>query len=160
MDLHTWITQQVDETERVALAARTDIAGLLASGDIDNRIAERHIGANDPVAVLRRCEADRRILAIHCSEGVGYSAACGGCGTEGDCDDWISENLNDCPILLALVHTHGITVDVLAGLNRPQQPRPAPRSERRLGLGDILTATNPITTSDTPEALRGPHWKP
>ncbi|MCX4605494.1 hypothetical protein OG402_34055 [Streptomyces anulatus] len=137
MDLHTWITQQVDATE-----------------------AEGRAMLIDPTPILRRCEADRRILAIHCSEEVGYSAACGGCGTEGDCDDWISENLNDCPILLALAHAHGITPDTLAGLDRPQLPTPQPRSERRLGLGDILTATNPITTSDVPEALRGPRWKP
>ncbi|WP_434744655.1 hypothetical protein [Streptomyces sp. A-14] len=142
MDLHTWITQQVDESE-----------------------AEGRAMLIDPTPILRRCEADRRILAIHCSEEAGYSAACGGCGTEGDCDDWISENLNDCPILLALAHAHGITPDVLAGLDRPQPPEPKPRGPVDPVLAGIFARTfglptPPITTSDVPEALRGPRWKP
>ncbi|MEU7737931.1 hypothetical protein AB0B51_33525 [Streptomyces griseus] len=143
MDLHTWITQQVDETERL--------------------IEESEFPPSQDDGVRRRCEADRRILARHrlAAEWTWQrDPACHGCGTEGHCDDPVTDNLNDCPELLDLAHAHGITPDILAGLDQPQLPQPAPRSERRLGLGDILTATNPITTSDVPEALRGPRWKP
>jgi hypothetical protein len=152
MDLHAWITQQVDNRERIALKARTDIAALLASGEVDNRFAERHIAANDPTAVLRRCEADRRILARHRSDSaaVAFPGACEGCGL----DDWglpNTETVNDCPELLDLAHAHGVTPETLAGLDRPEP------SESKPVFGGILTP--PITTSDVPEALRGPRWK-
>ncbi|WP_097982795.1 DUF6221 family protein [Streptomyces sp. f150] len=193
MDLHTWITQQVDQRKRVAAAALATWNEPIPPGPLlaelveyattnfdlpeerftalaeenrrrrDEAFPERrtHIAANDPAAVLRRCEADRRILARHrLDPNFPYEGACYGCGTYGDLDLSNVDNLNDCPELLDLAHAHGITPDILAGLDRPQPPRSAPRSERRLGLGDILTATNPITTSDVPEALRGPRWKP
>ncbi|MEU9218908.1 hypothetical protein AB0D47_20430 [Streptomyces sp. NPDC048376] len=136
MDLHAWITQQVDETE-----------------------AEGRAMLLDPTPLLRRCEADRRILAIHYAVEDGYFTACDGCGTAGICDDWVTENLNDCPILLALAHAHGITDEILASLDRPTPSEPQQRDGRRLGLGDIH-ATPPITTSQVPAALRGPRWKP
>lgn len=140
-DLHAWITQQVDATE-----------------------AEGRAMLIDPTPVLRRCEADRRILARHAvdpseADSLTYATACRGCGTEGDCDDPNTENINDCPELLDLAHAHGITPEILAGLDRPGPPESKPRDGRRLGLGDIL-ATPPITTADVPAALRGPNWKP
>ncbi|MFC8986027.1 DUF6221 family protein [Streptomyces sp. NPDC057115] len=195
MDLHAWITQQVDERERTARSCdatdwRHVFDGVIVDRDTDGwehapdnaRIAtvanERvwwstspahspeadRIANNDPDAVLRRCEADRRILARHAldpaqSDSWLFAAACHGCGTEGDCDDPVTDNLNDCPELLDLAHAHGITPDILASLDRPQPPEPEPRDGRRLGLGDIL-ATPPITTADVPAALRGPNWKP
>ncbi|GAA4824424.1 DUF6221 family protein [Streptomyces ziwulingensis] len=148
MDLHTWITQQADTLERIALKARDDITALLASGDVDNRYAERHIAANDPAAALRRCEADRRILARH--REWAQSSYCEAY------DQDLTTNLNDCPELLDLGHAHGLTDEILAGLDRPQPP------ERKPDAGPRLThwLTPPITTSDVPEALRGPHWKP
>ncbi|WP_369211312.1 DUF6221 family protein [Streptomyces flavofungini] len=163
MDLHAWITQQVEHVERIALRARTDIAALLASGDVDNRLAEQHIAAGEPAAVLRRCEADRRILARHnvdpeAAESPRSATACEGCGEWGEFADAVTENLNDCPELLDLAHAHGLTDEILAGLDRPEPPDPQPAAGR-LGLADIL-ATKPITTSDVPEALRGPRWKP
>ncbi|WP_406227335.1 DUF6221 family protein [Streptomyces anthocyanicus] len=174
MDLHAWITQQVDETERIARNHQQpsprweydhfvheirDLhnAGTVANVYLDGTAA--HIEHNDPAAILRRCEADRRILAIHYAVEDGYFTACDGCGTAGICDDWVTENINDCPILLALAHAHGITDEILASLDRPTPPEPQPGDSRRLGLGDIL-ATPPITTSQVPAALRGPRWKP
>lgn len=178
MDLHAWITQQVDAAEALAQAQPpmpwrydSDEDQVLAADDI--RVAEtfalsnrqqRAIGAfitaHDPAAVLRRCEADRRILARHrLDPNVTYEPACEGCGTYGDLDLSSVDNLNDCPELLDLAHAHGITGDILASLDRPTPPEPKPRDGRRLGLSDIL-ATPPITTSDVPAALRGPHWKP
>ncbi|MEU9611892.1 hypothetical protein AB0D56_10105 [Streptomyces sp. NPDC048209] len=134
MDLHTWITQQVDETE-----------------------AEGRAVLIDPTPILRRCEADRRILARHrLSQAVTYEPACHGCGTYGDMDLSNTDNLNDCPELLDLAHAHGITPGILAGLDRPQPPEPKPSTGPRL----THWITPPITTSDVPEALRGPRWKP
>lgn len=133
MDLHAWITQQVDRDERPWPL---------------------------PDGVRRRLEADRRILARHrLDPDVTYEPACKGCRTYGDQELSYTDNLNDCPELLDLAHAHGITPEILAGLERPQPPERKPTTGRRLGLGDIL-ATPPITTSDVPEALRGPRWKP
>lgn len=145
MDLHTWITQQVDATE-----------------------AEGRAMLIDPKPIRRRCEADRRILARHrlATEWTWQrDPACHGCGTEGDCDDPVIDNVNDCPELLDLAHAHGITPDVLAGLDRPQPPEPQPHTPVEPIVAGILAATfglatPPITTSDVPEALRGPRWKP
>ncbi|MFC8065515.1 hypothetical protein [Streptomyces sp. NPDC057293] len=140
MDLHAWITQQVDAVER--------------------SIEDDCIPSGEAASILRRCEADRRILARHrIDPDVTYEPACEGCGTYGDCDMSNVDNLNDCPELLDLAHAHGLTDEILASLDRPQPPEPQPRDGRRLGLGDIL-ATPPITTSDVPAALRGPRWKP
>lgn len=143
MDLHAWITQQVDAVER--------------------SIEEDVLPSDEAAPVLRRCEADRRILARHTVDAARadswlFATACHGCGTEGDCDDPVTENINDCPELLDLAHAHGLTDEILVGLDRPQPPE-SKRRDGVLGLADIL-ATPAITTSDVPEALRGPHWKP
>ncbi|MEV7654659.1 hypothetical protein AB0O39_10855 [Streptomyces anulatus] len=143
MDLHTWITQQVDEVERL--------------------IEEGEYPLSQDDGVRRRCEADRRILARHrvdpdAADSRLFATACEGCGTEGECFDPVTDNVNDCPELLDLAHAHGITPDVLAGLDRPQPPEPTPAQKRRLRERARLTV--PITTSDVPEALRGPRWKP
>lgn len=142
MDLHTWITQQVDLVERL--------------------IEENEWPSSQAEGVLRRCEADRRILARHrLDPNVTYEPACEGCGTYGDLDMSNVDNLNDCPELLDLAHAHGITPEILAGLDQPQVPERKPRIHNARSLADVLgIATPPITTSDVPEALRGPHWKP
>jgi hypothetical protein len=168
MDLHAWITQQVDRAERIAQAADPLLGNLISQVeyvDAEVRADGQHIDSHLPAAVLRRCEADRRILARHrlkpAAANTTHAAACDGCGVEWvqDYCEPITENLNDCPELLDLAHAHGITPEILASLDRPQPPEPQPRDGRRLGLGNIL-ATPPITTSDVPAALRGPNWKP
>jgi hypothetical protein len=148
-DLHGWITQQVDATEQ-----------LLGEGEWPPSQTE---------GVRLRCEADRRILARHRldpTEGGSwlYAAACHGCGTFGDCDDPVTDNLNDCPELLDLAHAHGLTDDILASLDRPEPPPPPPPHPDgfygafRDGLDRLLGApTTPI--ADVPPALRGPNWK-
>ncbi|MFF0588419.1 hypothetical protein ACFYWD_20880 [Streptomyces sp. NPDC003781] len=128
MDLHAWITQQVDETE-----------------------SEGRAMLGDPTPLLRRCEADRRILARH--QAWPNSHWCEGCGPD------LDTRLSDCPELLDLAHAHSMTDEILASLDQSQPPEPQPRDGRRLGLSDIR-ATPPITTSDVPAALRGPRWKP
>lgn len=189
MDLHAWITQQVDTVEAAVgaglegrrVAFQPDDGGPTITGAVtsvtqtpegpqitlaqyDVEPVDTEIVPIQPViAVLRRCEADRRILARHTldpahAEDRLYATACHGCGTYGDCDDPNIDNLNDCPELLDLAHAHGITPEILAGLDRPQPPEPTPAQKRRLRERARLTV--PIATSDVPEALRGPHWKP
>ena len=184
-DLHGWITQQIDETERRARACtatdwRHVFDGIIVDRDTDGwqhapdsaRIAnvayERiywstnpahspdadHIVCNDPDTVLRRCEADRRILARHrlATEwdwAFSSEAPCHGCGTNGDGDYFVTDQLNECPELLDLAHAHGITAEILAGLDRPTMP-PRPEPKRRGPDPD---------TSLVPAALRGPNWK-
>jgi hypothetical protein len=200
MDLHAWITQQVDRAETTARDAGgsawhwehsigdmcndpTCPYGELATEDTvlmqvhgydvtEPWQGAAHIELNDPAAILRRCEADRRILARHRLDPDAAStpraAACDGCGYEWvqDYCDPVTDNLNDCPELLDLAHAHGITDEILAGLDRPQtpeQPKREPHPEGFAGmLRDAFTAalTVPITTSDVPAALRGPRWKP
>jgi len=188
MDLHAWITQQVEQVEASARAELEyrrvvfephdggpaitgTVTGITQTPDgLQLDIAQYGVEPRDetpaPVqsaaAVLRRCEADRRILARHRPDSapVAFPDACEGCGL----DDWglpNTETVNDCPELLDLAHAHGITPEILAGLDRPQPPERKPRIHRSSGLLDARgTFTPPITTRDVPAALRGPHWKP
>lgn len=192
MDLHAWIAQQVDRVEALATVQppapwRRDVDEdqVLAADDIcvaetfalSNRQQHAigvYIVAHAPDNVLRRCEADRRILARHkLDPDVTYEPACEGCGTYGDMGLSNIDNLNDCPELLDLAHAHGLTDEILAGLDQPQTPAPKPRhpSDAPPLLGsaaaawtgallDSVNPTRPVTTSDVPEALRGPRWKP
>jgi hypothetical protein len=165
-DLHQWITQQLAGVERIARQAQDDVAALLASGDVRNRIAERHITLHSPEAVLRRCEADRRILDRHRMNPDATwleATACYGCGSYGDMDLSNVDNLNDCPELLDLAYAHGITDEILASLDRPQlSPSPPPHPEGFIGmLRDAFDAALRPTTpmADVPPALRGPQWR-
>jgi hypothetical protein len=135
--LHGWITQQIDAAEEYALD---------------------HI--LNPTNALRRCEADRRILARHRLNPDAYwaeAAMCHGCGTESEYDYPVTENLNDCPELLDLAYAHGITDEILATLDRPQEgERPEPRVTNLSAIVRLLSAQ---PTSSVPPALRGPNWK-
>lgn len=151
-DLHGWITQQIDEAQRIAEAARGQDGGrwhhdtsypngyvydggvqpvVYDEGTPSTEEAE-HIAAWDPATVLRRCEADRRILNRHRLNpgAIWYEAAmCAGCGTEDEMAYPRTDNLNDCPDLLDLAHAHGLTDEILASLDRPQEgerPEPGP----------------------------------
>lgn len=184
-DLHAWITRQVD---RVEASARAELeyqrvvfephdggpaitgtvtgitqtpAGMqldIAQHGVEPR-GEALTSVHSVAAILRRCEADRRILARHRPDTalVAFPGACEGCGL----DDWglpNTETLNDCPELLDLAHAHGITDEFLANLGRPTSPEPKPRTGGRLRLADILAPRTPM--SDVPAAFRGPNWKP
>lgn len=122
-----------------------------------------HIALNDPAAVLRRCTADRKILARHTlnPDAIWYEAAkCDGCGTEGEMAYPRTENLNECPELLDLGYAHGLTTEILASLDQPVPPpmseRPDPGPGFRIGL---LRADQLMQMSEVPPALRGPNWK-
>lgn len=114
MNLHEWITRQVNETE-----------------------AEGRATLIDPAPILRRCEADRRILGRHAAASP-ECPECAGCGTAGYYDDPVTENINDCPELLDLAHAHGITDATLASLDRPEPPPLSPVKPYNEALADAL----------------------
>ena len=148
-DLHGWITQHINRVERDARDAEkengrewttqwderadafriVDGINILVANQMQPSAAAL-IARHDPAAVLRRCEADRKILARHRLDPDAFwarAAMCEGCGTYGEFDDPETENLNDCPELLDLAHAHGITDEILAGLDRPKEgERPEP----------------------------------
>ena len=110
-DLHGWITQQVETIERSQHEGRVAL---------DEHERYDHTAFSSDPAGLRRCEADRRVLARHRLDldQAAFTAACEGHGL----DSWglpNVENLNDCPELLDLAHAHGITPEILAGLAQP-----------------------------------------
>lgn len=180
-DLHGWIVQQIDEAQRIAEAARGhgegrwhhDTSypnGYVYDGGVQPVVYDEstpspeeaeHIAAHDPATVLRRCEADRRILARHrLDPDVHYEPACKGCGTYGDMELPETDNLNECPELLDLGYAHGLTPEILAALDQPVPPpmpeRPDPGPGFRAGrvrVADMMQMT------EVPTALRGPNWK-
>lgn len=120
-DLHGWIAQQIDKAER---GARHNPKCLGRPVQIWSPPFFGECGCDGDRAVLRRCEADRRILARHRLNPDAYwanAAMCEGCGTEGEMGYAVTENLNDCPELLDLAEAHGLTPEILAGLDRPQE---------------------------------------
>lgn len=72
-----------------------------------------HIARHDPARVLLECVAKRAILGIHTP--VAGGRACKGCGTVGVCDDWVAEDVNDCPILRAVAAIWSDHPDYQAG---------------------------------------------
>jgi hypothetical protein len=178
-DLHGWITQQIDRVEALATAAtpgpwegvvdhhqRGEINASVWSDKLGYYITEkissgerheadaRHIGEHDPAAVLRRCTADRKILARHRLDlGNFYEPACHGCRTYSDQDMAYTDNLSECPELLDLAHAHGITPQILASLDQPETP---PRPEQVPRGGYLPPGIG--ATADVPPALRGPNW--
>lgn len=167
-DLHGWITQQITHIETTARAATEGPwyadhpeprhwgddpeTALIVRGKVlcilDNQyggpLNADHIVLHDPTTVLRRCEADRRILNRHRlnPDAIWYEAAmCEGCGTEGEMAYPRTENLNDCPELLDLGHAYGLTEEILAGLDRPQEgerPEPSGPSLISDGLAEVM----------------------
>lgn len=196
-DLHGWIVQQIDETERLAHRAAelcgchplapswsfrdgdepTDGRILVVdephpslkrkigrkwNGSYDGLFMAEHIVRHDPAAVLRRCAADRRILARHrLDPNVTFEPACEGCRTYGDTALSWTDNLNECPELLDLAEAHGLTPEILATLDRPVPPpmpeRPEPRPPVDLKAWVSLMTVTPAPI--VPPALRGPNWK-
>lgn len=137
-DLHGWISQQIDRTEHQARAAAelqalewscpstgvVDLGDdLLPTGDRD---VAYHIVDHDPATVLRRCAADRKILAIHAPTGGAWTPyACQGCGSDSEYGDFV-EHTNDCETLQALAEGYGLTEEQRAQLDRPEAERPKP----------------------------------
>lgn len=149
MNLHDWITAQVDEVERTARAAQGTIETLIGWVEVGSDkvdLAEAHINRNSPDAVLRRCEADRRIIARHnldTGQLYNWTTACDGCGYD-DCGPHV-ENLNDCPELLDLAHALGITPEELQSLDRPVAPEREPYVEVKRTWANIDADQAPAT---------------
>lgn len=141
-----------------AVIARVDVDRIYYSCSPPHAPDADHIATHSPDNVLRRCAADRKILARHrlATEWAAWARdePCHGCGVMGDCDDPVTDHLNDCPELLDLGHAHGLTDEILATLDKPEMPpRPAPKP-----LGGVLSP-DIGATADVPPTLRGPNWK-
>jgi hypothetical protein len=184
-DLHRWVAQQIDVIEAVARDATQGpwyadhpeprhwgddpesaliVDGkplCILDGERNGPLNADHIVLHNPAAVLRRCAADRKILERHRLDpnAIWYEAAmCHGCGTEDEMAYPRTENLNDCPELLNLAEGHGLTPEILATLDRPQEgERPEPRPPVKLSTLVAIMSAQPI--SSLPPALRGPNWK-
>jgi len=148
-DLHGWITQQIDRRENLAERAAhygrrdwpqpaTAVVDVGDSWPITTEagpIAE-HISDNDPATVLRRCAADRKVLAVHAPAGGTWNPyACDGCGIDSEYGHEVLHT-NDCETLLALAEGYGLTPEILATLDRPEPERPEPRAS--LGMPDAI----------------------
>lgn len=180
-DLHGWITQQIDALERSIRDVdkehqRDWITQWNASSDTfaiyDSNgsavafdalpVAAGLIARHDPAAVLRRCAADRKILAEHRPVAGDWTDhyACEGCGYDGSyCPERVTEHVNDCPTLLALAEGYGLTEEQRAGLDRPVKERPLGKPGS-LGMPDALVeSVVRASMAAVPVSSRGPNWK-
>ncbi|WP_405611279.1 DUF6221 family protein [Streptomyces sp. NBC_01508] len=176
-DLHTWITEQVARVERAANNHQQpspnweydpcvrEIRDLTNSGTVANVYrggTGEHIALHDPAAVLRRCEADRKILEEHKPRQDSWydHYACEGCGYDGAyCSEPNTQHVNDCPTLLALAEGYGLTQEQRATLARPEAERAKPSPGP--GMPDVLAQQMiRIGLATVPAGLRGPNWKP
>lgn len=177
-DLHGWIVQRIDRVESNLRGVdeehgRNWTTQWNASSDTftvyDGNssavaadilpAAARLIALHDPAAVLRRCAADRKILARHrLNPDITFEPACEGCRTYGDRALSWTDNLNECPELLDLAEAHGLTPEILATLDRPvppSRPESRPPVDLKAWVASMTITPAPIV----PPALRGPNWK-
>lgn len=132
------------------------------NGSYEGLFMAEHVVRHDPAAVLRRCEADRKILEHHSPIGGGWPGhyACAGCGYDGGyCPEPYTEHVNDCPTLLALAEGYGLTEEQRATLDQPEVEQP-PRRPGFGGMPDALVGQMVrVSLSTVPSTLRGPNWK-
>mgnify|MGYP001608697000 CR=1 FL=1 len=144
-DLHGWIAQQITRVENDLRAVdkehgRSWTTRWNASSDTftiyDGNssavaadvlpAAAGLIALNDPATVLRRCAADRKILAVHAPAGTKWDPyACNGCGVDSEYGHEV-DHTNDCETLQALAEGYGLTEEQRAQLDRPEAERPEP----------------------------------
>ncbi len=165
-DLHGWITQQIDKAEDAARRKHdAKCLGREFSFFMTGQLAGiKECGCTGDASALRRCAADRKILARHRlnPNAIWYDAAmCDGCGTEDEMAYARTENLNDCPELLDLGHAHGLTPEILAGLDRPQEgERPEPGAGFRMpdaiaeSFVSFWLGTRPMEPSPKEKAIK------
>lgn len=138
-DLHGWITQQIDDREEAARAAADGDSGewfvgekwnvlrieSLPAGCTPNilvvygnmAVQSDHIALNDPASVLRRCAADRKILAAHpyttrvINPVDGSTSAGFGCETCHDLDG-VPEGRGNCATILAVAEAYELTPEI------------------------------------------------
>lgn len=120
LDLVARLTAALDETEARARAVvdenwREDVAESGNWNEYDEGVRE-HILAHDPERELRMIAAHRKILNLHRSWDDAYpdlanpdypERGCIGCGFDGQ-EERITENVDRCPIVLALAEAYGI----------------------------------------------------
>lgn len=120
--LHEWIEGEIRRRETAArapveeslweydeelLAVREAKGGRAVAHVFTGPVGD-HIMLNDPDAVLRRCAADRKILAMHeyaqlrSKHGPGFY--CDPCHV----DDGVIEGGGNCPTILALAEAYGL----------------------------------------------------
>lgn len=67
-----------------------------------------HIARHDPARAFHSIRAKRRILTVHCpgrevrQGSKPPTVSCAGCGFGGPCDDPFTEDINECPTLMAV----------------------------------------------------------
>ncbi|MEU3851753.1 hypothetical protein [Streptomyces sp. NPDC029554] len=163
-DLHGWITQQIDKTQQRADRWHDTECPVHDTSLIDATVLRGATlcDCGGPATALRRCEADRKILARHTldPDAIWYEAAmCKGCGTEGEMAYPVTENLNDCPELLDLAYAHGLTDEILATLDRPKEGERPERTGPSLipdalaeafGKSMLAAMTTQIIAANTP----------
>ncbi|MEU0160238.1 hypothetical protein ABZ154_15690 [Streptomyces sp. NPDC006261] len=111
--LHAWITEEIEKLE----AAAKPLVGLGTCPNSGHCEPECYhpegLPTNDSAGVLRRCAADRKIMAAHpyttqvINPGYGPHTAGFGCET---CHDWdgVPEGRGNCPTILALAEGYGL----------------------------------------------------
>lgn len=140
--LHAWITGEIELREQTARSHQQacatweyddcvrEVRDQLNSGTVATvyRNGTRNfVALNDPDEALRRCSADRKILAAHpyttqvINPSHGPHSAGFGCET---CHDWdgVPEGRGNCPTILALAEAYGLddednaNVEVIRGV--------------------------------------------
>lgn len=77
-----------------------------AAPEMDAGLAD-HIALNAPASVLRRCAADRKLIAEHGPVGH-WDLGCKGCGFNNQ-EESMVDHYQDCPVLRALAEGYGWT---------------------------------------------------
>jgi hypothetical protein len=98
-ELIPWLTEQLDQDEKVARAARPDrhraiVTEVLGTGALGAHLQARHVAEWDPARVLAEIDAKRRIIALTCD------------GADGGYPSGYYEAKTDVICLLALPYAH------------------------------------------------------
>jgi hypothetical protein len=101
MNIHDFITQQINEDERLAQAANDDPYGDDCWFDTGNEHIGDHHQRHGPDRVLRDVASARGVLARHTNDPTSkhYPLACIGCPTDEIYGDHEVEDIADCPEL-------------------------------------------------------------
>lgn len=111
--LHAWITEEIEKLEAAAKPS-VGLGTCPTSGHCEAECYHPEgLPTNDSETVLRRCAADRKILAAHpyttqvINPSYGPHSAGFGCET---CHDWdgVPEGRGNCPTILALAEAYGL----------------------------------------------------
>lgn len=142
-DLHGWITQQIDNTAASADRWHDTECATHDTTLIDATVLQSATlcDCGGPAAVLRRCQADRKILEVHAPAGTQWDPyACNGCGIDSEYGHEVGHT-NDCETLLALAEGYGLTEEQRVALDRPEPERPTPTGPSLLpdGLAEAMT---------------------